>query len=282
MQYSILDIRCSILESRRAGEPESRLSGSLTFWTHPASSIQYLASIILLCVIIIGCGEESPFESQDSVPTETPGALSALHFPTADGCTWEYISADGSHAYTAKVAGTKNIGGFAAKVVENRLDVSSDIPLDVPVDYLSSLYGFPVHASFFTKDLNSYTEHAFDLWLDVLSDTFFQRNSPKRVLWSFPLYEGKEWIVSKSRFVPEITYTRKVVSSNGVLTVPAGTFENVYCVEEYASIADLPTEEEEPNKYWLAPDVGVIKYEYVDGISMITKTYELTSFKKGH
>jgi len=152
---------------------------------------------------------------------------------------------------------------------------------EVPVDYIASLYGVPICRSFFTKDLHFHTEHAFEFWLGTLDDTFFQRNSPKRVLWSFPLYVGKEWIVSKSRMVPEITYTRKVVSGNGVLTVPAGTFEGVYYVEEYASIAHLPSEEEMPSKFWLAPDVGVIKYEYMDYISMTTKAYELSDFKKG-
>jgi hypothetical protein len=92
---------------------------------------------------------------------------------------------------------------------------------------------------------------------------------------------GKEWTVSKSHLIPEITYTRKVVSDRGILTVPAGTFKNVYCVEEYASIPDLPIDEEKPSKYWLAPDVGVIKYEYLDPILNVTNTYELSEFRKG-
>ena len=229
--------------------------------------------LALLIVTIAGCDEDSPFESQDSVPVEVPGALSTLEFPTADGSSWEYISTDGEHTYTVRIAGTKNIGGLAARIRES--------DSEIPITQLGLFYGFPIRNSFFTKDLDSYTEHAFELWLAMLDDTFFQRNSPQRIVWSFPLYAGKEWIVSKSRTIPEFTYTRKVVFDNGVLTVPEGTYEGVYYVEEYVSMADLPTDEEIPNKYWLAPDVGVIKYEYVDPIFSTTVIYELSDFKRG-
>ena len=229
---------------------------------------------LLLCTMIIGCDEESPFEPQNSVPVEIPGSLSALHFPTAVDCSWKYVSADGEHEYTTKITGARNVGGIAAKVMEN--------DSDIPVDQIALLInGLPIRMSLFTKDLDSYTEHGSELLIDFQGNTFFQRYSPKRVIWSFPLYEGKEWEVSKLRLIPEITFTRKVISDNGVLTVPAGTFRNVYYVEEYISIADLDTGEETPSKYWLAPDVGVIKYEYIDPILNTTQTYELSDFKNG-
>ena len=264
-----------IKNQRKSALKSATISGLLPQIANQNSKIKNILCLLscVLCLMTAGCGEDSPFESQDSVPVKTPRSLSALDFPTADGCSWEYISVDGEHTYTLKVAGTRNVGGFAARIMES--------DSDVPVDQLASLYGFPTRTSLFTKDLDSYTEHAFELWLDFLNDTFFQRNSPKRILWSFPLYVGKEWTVSKSRLVPEITYTRKVVSDNIILTVPAGTFRGVYCVEEYASIPDLPIDEETPNKYWLAPDVGVIKYEYLDFISNTTDTYELIEFRKG-
>ena len=263
----LCDLRASAVKEQRA---KSRSRGR--------SSMLYALCSVLCAIIITGCGEETPFEHQDSVPAETPGALTALHFPTADGCIWTYVSADGEHTYTAKIAGTRNVGGLAAKIMES----DSDVPVSdlAWLYWVYGLYGFPIRTSLFTKDMDSYTEHALELWVDFWDDTLFQRNLPKRVLWSFPLYVGKEWIVSKSRIIPEITYTRKVVSGSGVLTVPAGTFEGVYYVEEYISIADLPTEEEVPNKYWLVPNVGVIKYEYVDYISITTKAYELSDFKR--
>ena len=74
-------------------------------------------------------------------------------------------------------------------------------------------------------------------------------------------------------------YTRKVVSDRGVTNVPAGTYENVLYVEEDISIADLQ-DEIEPNKFWLAPNVGVIKYEYFDPVLDMNRTYELREFSK--
>ena len=127
----------------------------------------------------------------------------------------------------------------------------------------------------------STAEHAFELWLDYAASPYFQRNLPKRMVWLFPLYVGREWLVSESRVPPEITYTRKVVSDKGVLTVPAGTFKDVYYIEEYVYITDFSSGEESPDKYWVAPDVGIIKYEYMDFISNTTRTYELTEFTKG-
>ena len=240
----------------------------MRFWTF------YALCFALCAIIIFGCGEGSPFEPQDAVPVEMPGAFLARHFPTADGSSWEYISADRQHTYTVKIDGTKNVGGSAVRIQES--------DSDIPVSQLGMFYGFPIRNSFFIKDLDAYTEHAFELWLASVDDTYLQRNSPRRVLWSFPLYAGKEWVVSKSLTIPEILYTRKVVSDNGVITVPAGTFAGVYYVEEYALFADLtPDEEIPPSKYWLVPDVGVIKYEYADPIFDIDAIYELTSFERG-
>ena len=221
----------------------------------------------------MGCGE-SPFEEEDSVPDEIPGALTAFDFPTADGSTWEYVSTDGEHTYTALIDGTRNVGGRVVRIKEN--------DSDDPVTQLGVMFGLPIRNSFFTKDLDSYTEHAFDLWLATLDDTFFQRNLPKRVVWSFPLYAGKEWTVSESYTVPEIIYTRRVVSDNNVVTVPAGVFENVYYIEEQSLFVGFADEEQlPPSKYWIAPGVGVVKYEFADPFFNVTTAYELRAFEEG-
>ena len=240
--------------------------------------------LMLLAVIIMGCSE-SPFDPEDPVPTlkiawtkirisdEIPGVLTALDFPAADGSLWEYVSLDGEHTYTAQINGTKNVGGVTVRIQES--------DSEIPVTQQGLLFGVPVRNSLFTKDIDSYTEHGFDLWLASVEDTFFQRNLPKRVLWSFPLYVGKEWTVSKSISAPEVTYTREVVSDSNVITVPAGTFQNVYYVEENSVFAGLLDEEQlPPSKYWIAPDVGVIKYEFWDPFFSVTTSYELSKFEQ--
>ena len=52
-------------------------------------------------------------------------------------------------------------------------------------------------------------------------------------------------------------------------------------MEEYVSVADLPTDGEVPNKFWLKSDVGIIKYEYVDPFFNTIQTYELSEFEEG-
>ncbi|MBD3182962.1 hypothetical protein GF312_11775 [Candidatus Poribacteria bacterium] len=228
-------------------------------------------ALILLIFIVSSCSEEYPFEDQSGVPEIRPGAMYAKDFPTGSGTEWTYVSLVDGFSYTSTVAGNKNLGGYAVRIME--------ADANIPVNHIGALYGFPVYHSFFTKDTDSYVEHGFELWLDYVQDTFFQRNSPKRMLWSFPLYEGKEWEVSTSRTVPQFTYTRKVVSANNRVEVPAGVYDNVYYIEEYLSIADMSDERDILNKFWVASGVGVVKYEFVDSELDTTQVYELAKFK---
>ena len=269
MRRGILDAGYWVLDTGRRYRVSNLMLRALR-------SALFALCLLLLVAIFAGCGEETSFEAEDSVPPDYSSSLSALNFPTTDGSSWKYVLVDGDHAYTAEVVGTRNVGGFATRVMEN--------DSEVPADQIASLYGVPISTSFFTKDLDSYTEHAFELWVSASDSAYFQRNLPKLKFWSFPLQAGKEWIVSKSRVLPEITYSRKVISDDGALTVPAGTFTGVYYVEEYATIAGLENGEEPPqssNRYWLASDVGIIKYEYLDYSANTTRTYELSVFRKG-
>ncbi|MFC1714986.1 hypothetical protein ACFL6S_15060 [Candidatus Poribacteria bacterium] len=256
----------------RQGDKESRgQSGIIVHFPHT-----FALFFALFAIIIVGCGE-SPFEEEDSVPVEMPGALSALDFPTADGSLWEYVSVDEDHTYTVQINGIRNLGGSVVRIQES--------DSETPVTQLGALYGLPIRNSLFIKDLDAYTEHAFEFWLANVDDTVFHRNLPKRVLWSFPLYVGKEWesIFSEWLFGPEIIYTRKVVSDKNIITVPAGIFDGVYYVEEQAPVDDLLPDSEEipPNKYWIAPGVGIIKYEFLDPFFNVTVAYELRTFEKG-
>ena len=233
----------------------------------------FIISWLLICftfIYLIGCGSEEPFDNQDTTTVKQPNSLTAIDLPTAEGDSWEYVNDEQS--YTAKISGTKNVGGYTVRIMET--------DANVPVDYTGAGYGVPVRNYLFTKDSDTYTEHAFELWVDYINDTYFLRDLPKRVIWSFPLYEGKEWTVSKSYTEPAFTYTRKVVSASESVPVPAGNYTGVFRVEEYISI-DTQLDTELISVYWLAKGVGVIKYQYIDFLSLSTVTYELQRFTKG-
>lgn len=235
---------------------------------------RYWIFLLAPLLLVLGCGEGSPFDTEDSIPNEIPGELLAKDFPTTDGSIWEYISPADEHIYTMQINGIKNIGGSATRIQESdsRLTISQ----------MGVFYGVPIRNSYFIKDLDSYTEHAFDLWLAAIDDTVFQRHSPKRLLWSFPLYKGREWIVSESHIKPEIIYTRRVISDKNTITIPAGVFSDVYYIEETVFFAELlPEEQIAPSKFWIAANVGIIKYEYFDPILNTTVVYELNDFREG-
>ncbi len=221
----------------------------------------------IACFILFGCDNDTPLEPNE---IDISKNLIAESFPTTDGNEWSYISSDGTHSYTAKISGTKNIGGYVARTLE--------IDSEIPVDFVGSAYGFPVRKIHFTKDVNSYSEYAFELWLDFANDTYFQRYLPKRITWSFPIYEGKEWQVTKLYTFPGLTYTRKVVSGNNVISVPAGMFDKVFYIEEYIS-TDVDTNKDIVAKYWIAANVGIIKYQYLDTQEGSIKEYDLLKFK---
>ena len=78
------------------------------------------AIFVLFIIIIAGCGE-SPFEPDDSAPSEIPGSLTALDFPTADGSTWEYVSLEDDYSYTAMIDGTKNIALITSERISSSI-----------------------------------------------------------------------------------------------------------------------------------------------------------------
>jgi len=234
--------------------------------------VLFIICSVLVSICFLGCGSEEPFDKQDNTPVEIPNSITAIDLPSAEGDSWEYATPDSISTYTAKIAGTKNIGGYTVRILQT--------DSQAPVDFTGAGYGFPVRNYFFTKDSDTYTEYAFELWVDFLNDTYFQRYIPKRIEWSFPLYEGKEWIVSKLYTEPAFTYTRKVVSASESITVPAGTYTGVFRVEESVS-SDTQPGVAVIFAYWLVRGVGVIKYQYPDPISTSDIIYELRKFTKG-
>ena len=114
---------------------------------------------------------------------------------------------------------------------------------------------------------------------------------------------GKEWVVFEKTTPPTTRVIRRVIDANVSVTVPVGSYNNAYLVEEeIVGLAqeqalklsdDLQTLEPasyEPAKYWVVPDVGVVKYQYTylseretttgEVINLLlSETYELSQFE---
>ena len=70
--------------------------------------------------------------------------------------------------------------------------------------------------------------------------------------------------------LPATRVVRRVIDANVPVTVPAGSY-TAYVIEEEivglsredaVKLPDLEPTQYEPAKYWVVPNIGVVKYEY--------------------
>jgi len=255
----------------------------------------FLAAFFFVC--FIGCGENGIFDTDwGETPPKKPSGLLAMEFPTKNGSSWEYIDSQGN-THILRIDGIKSINGVTHRISENafgKANIPEEEGQNAPKVTITDFYSanalyiqvngtfiqapFPISVTYFTKTGDAYIESAFDAYIEFLDDPIWhQKHFPVRNLWQFPLQVGSEWVVFQNDF-PAITTKRKVVADKIAVTVPAGTYNNTYLVEEHAYGADEQPIMEKPNKYWVAPDVGVVKYEYTDFTSTLIpgiKIYEL-------
>ena len=108
-------------------------------------------------------------------------------------------------------------------------------------------------------------------------------------LYNFPLIPGDKWRTNfQVKLTPELFFSvgggtdEFEVLSEETLTVPAGTFENVFQVQESFkwSIFDHPLDITVAQK-WLAPNVGIIKFtqSQTRGDVTVDVVFELESFE---
>ena len=271
----------------------------------------FLFSFILSS--ILGCGEEGLIDPHGEVelsPASTEG-FQASDFPTNNGSAWTYRNVGfglydpgqgetvldlKEETFTIRIEGTRDIGGFThrqATVSEIRAIVLTENGEEerffrAAVDHLSAnarYYRFdadfldfdlPLFATYFLKTPQAYTESAFDVFVSFLdTPVLHQKHFPPRLLWDFPLQIGKEWTVFETKTSPVHQVVRRVIDANVSVTVPAGSYNNAYLVEEeIIGLSQLPALKlsndfqslgagnYEPAKYWVVPDIGVVKYQY--------------------
>lgn len=249
----------------------------------------FFCSLFPLFCSLFSCGD-GLLSPKEEVPysINRDSGLTAVDFPTKDGTVWSYISVPASpqekiHKYSISIEGTRNVIGYThrrAKYTEGEGSNSGD-PKE-SFDFFSSLLApIPLTSSFFLKDSDSIVENAFEIFLESRNDLVVQPHIPPRLLWAFPLKIGKEWTVSKTKSNPERTEARKVAADEILVKVPAGNFPNSYLIEERFFIGDqIPAEP--TSKYWVAPNAGVVRYEYRDILSRAPnakRAYELKELK---
>ena len=262
---------------------------------------------------ILSCGEEGLIDPHGEVEFSPPSSegFQAADFPTNNGSAWTYFNVGFGlynpgqgevilelleETFTIRIEGTRDISGFTnrqATVSEIRAIVRTDRGDEerifrAAVDHLSAnaLYfrldsdflgaDLPLFATYFSRTPQAYTESAFDVFAFFLDNpVLHQKHFPPRLLWDFPLQIGKEWTVFETKTPPVLQVVRRVIDANVSVTVPAGSYNNAYLVEEeIAGLPQLPAlklsddfqtleaANYEPAKYWVVPNVGVVKYQY--------------------
>jgi len=258
-------------------------------------------SLVFVLLSIVSCSGEGLVEPHGEVNIQPPisEGLLAVDFPTNNGSAWTYMNVDTDEEFTLRIEGIRDIEGYTYRQMTiseigpkqpNRINRAA-------IDHLSAnrLYfgegkrvGRPLFATYFLKTPQSYIESAFDVYI------LPSREKPERIIhlehvlprliWDFPLKVGKQWTVLEFRkewtvlekeTPPVSRVVRRVVDANVPVTVPAGWYD-AYVVEEvivglsqetaFKLAGDPPKLEparyEEPARYWVAPHVGVVKYQY--------------------
>ena len=314
-------------------------SAKLGFFTLSFNMSLFLFSIVLLS--FLGCGEEGLIDPHGEVELSPPSSdgFQAADFPTSNGSAWTYlnvgfglynpgeeevIQALLEETFTIRIEGTRDISGFThrqATVSEIKSIVRTDRGEEervfrAAVDHLSTNaryfridsdfldFDLPLYATYFRNTPQTYTESAFDVYISFLDNpVLHQKHFPPRLIWDFPLQVGKEWTVFETKTSPAHQVIRRVVSANVSITVPAGTYNNAYLVEEeIVGLSQLPAlkfsddsqqleaANYEPAKYWVVPNHGVVKYQYTylltereltDGVFvnlLFSRDFELSDF----
>ncbi len=308
----------------------------------PSKNPIIVAIVSFLLFAILGCGEEGLIDPHGEVelsPASVEG-FQVYDLPTNNGSAWTYrnvgfglyntgqggaVLGVEEETFTIRIEGTRDIGGFThrqATVSEIRAIVltpsgEEERLFRAPVDHLSANaryyrldsdfldFELPLFATYFLKTPQAYTESAFDVYVSFLDNpVLHQKHFPPRLLWDFPLQAGKEWTVFETKAPPVHQVVRRVIDADVSITVPAGSYNNAYLIEEeIIGLSQLPALKlsddfqrlepatYEPATYWVVPDIGVVKYQYTylltdetltDGTSinlLFSGDFELSEFE---
>lgn len=202
------------------------------------------------------------------------------YYPLAVGNIWHYRDDEGNRVIF-EIVDTIDI-----QVTSDRTVKSYVLQKSSPDEGLEGILNF----SYLGQEIENgvvkgILQHAQNITSGTEDTILF---SPFLPLYNFPLIPGEEWQINfQAKLTPELFpigggADEFEVLAEETMTVPAGTFENVFQVQETFkwSIFDHPLDITVAQK-WLAPNVGIIKFTQSQTRDDITVDveFELESFE---
>lgn len=210
------------------------------------------------------------------------------YYPLAVGNKWTYRDAEGTEIIfeiidriEIQLSGGETVDSF----VLEKTNTAEDLENVADYSYLGHEYDD-------NGNIIGILQHAQNITPGTEDTIMFVPFLP---LYKFPLIPGSKWSVDfQAKLVPELFPLDRGIDEFEVLseetvTVPAGTYENVFQVQEtFHWIFELDGPDFDlditvANK-WLAPDIGIIKFTQLQtrGGVPIESEFELISYELGN
>ena len=256
------------------GELTENASGAV--WQAPETERKYQIEVT------VSDGENTTRSTVDIQVWRTrPGN----YYPLAVGNTWHYRDENGSEI-TFEIIDTIQIQRAGGKTIESfvlqKSSTNADLENIVNYSYLGPLFDEKGEVSGIVQHAQNTTSGTGDT---ILFEPFLP-------LYQFPLIPGEKWDVNfQAKLVPELLplgdgLDEFEVLSEETVTVPAGTFEHVFQVQESfrwgfdIGNQDFPLDITVVKK-WIAPDVGIVKFtqSQTRDDETVDTVFELESFE---
>ncbi len=208
--------------------------------------------IFAISLVLLSCKEANVVPIVPIIPQPTPkDSLWGDYFPNSPGTKWEYtVSTNSVPTNSIEISITKRV------LLENKESVSEwDIKSN----------------SGDTKQYVGIIGDTVKIYIDINNI-----NNPQSILYAYilPLNKFNNWNYRNL----EQTFGNDIASGGsliGKLTVPAGTFDNVYEIERITDAQDRKAHE------WIdfVPEIGMIKKQIIDNNTNDNIIWELKSFQ---
>jgi hypothetical protein len=277
IQLQAIDLEHDILTyswSATDGEIKGDASGAI--WDAPETERKYQIQVT------VSDGEKSTTSTLDIQVWRTrPGN----YYPLAVGNIWRYRDAEDTQI-TFEIIDTIQIQLKGGETIESfvlqKTSTAEGLENVVSYSYLGNTIDEDGKISAVVQHATNITPGSEDTIM------FF----PFLPLYKFPLITGWKWQVSfEAKLVPELFPLDRGIDEFEVLseetvTVPAGTFENVFQVQESfhwvydPDVLNFSLDTTVTQK-WLAPDVGIIKFtqSQTRGDQTVESEFELESYE---